>query len=302
MTMTNAQVAHLWAQQQRDEGRGSNLFFGGPTIFSYGRHFPIARFLRKPRGHVAGIVLFTTRSYSVTTAKHKSLTRDAIHSSIVIRVPDVLVRNAREHGENAKTLLKEALEFRAKVLRSRSRWNFQNYTEKIENLKTYLSFPGIIRIPASIRREIESAPFEFTEAERVKWEAKVARAEGRAVQQGAADERRRIQAMDASEKLELWKRGEVENMPYHYGLPVALRLRGDTVQTSLGAEVSISEARILYRLIKRGTPVHGFRIGDFTVISCNGVLKIGCHEIERSEVERVGELILGMKDNTEVEL
>jgi hypothetical protein len=59
-------VAHLWAHQSQDSARtaNGNFFFTGDTIYSYGHHFPIAR-------HVGGVVLFTTRGYSVTTAGHK---------------------------------------------------------------------------------------------------------------------------------------------------------------------------------------------------------------------------------------
>ena len=64
-----------------------------------------------------------------------------------------------------------------------------------------------------------------------------------------------------------------------------LRIKGDYVETSKGAEVPIREAKILLERIRGGKDVKGFKIGHFTVISLNGVLKVGCHEIPREEID-----------------
>ena len=56
----NSMVAHVWAQQGQDFGRSNNgnLYFEGPTIFSYGSHFPIASFTDLRVG-ARRVVLFT---------------------------------------------------------------------------------------------------------------------------------------------------------------------------------------------------------------------------------------------------
>lgn len=65
--MNNKQVAQAWASQERASGRGSNLYFESGVIYSYGKHFPIARIVPGPDEPV---VLFTTKSYSAITARH----------------------------------------------------------------------------------------------------------------------------------------------------------------------------------------------------------------------------------------
>lgn len=62
-----SEVAHIWAAQSQQSGRNAqgNFYFEGQTIYSYGRHFPIATI-------VGNDVLFTDKSYSNTTAKHIS--------------------------------------------------------------------------------------------------------------------------------------------------------------------------------------------------------------------------------------
>ena len=62
---TPQNVTHLFANQLQDEARTqtNNLFFYNDKIYSYGHHFCIAK-------HYNGILLFTERMYSNTTAKH----------------------------------------------------------------------------------------------------------------------------------------------------------------------------------------------------------------------------------------
>jgi hypothetical protein len=77
----NQELCHVWASQSQKEGRGSHMFFEGPSIFSYGHHFEIARIV-KP-----GTVLFTDRGCSVTTSKHKRYARNAVSHMAVYTVP-----------------------------------------------------------------------------------------------------------------------------------------------------------------------------------------------------------------------
>lgn len=36
MSMNNSMVAHLWAHEQEESASGSNFFFEGTSIYSYG--------------------------------------------------------------------------------------------------------------------------------------------------------------------------------------------------------------------------------------------------------------------------
>ncbi len=68
---------------------------------------------------------------------------------------------------------------------------------------------------------------------------------------------------------------------------VRLRRVGKQIETTLGAFVPIKKAKLLYEAIKAGKSVAGFKIGYYTVDCMNGSLKIGCHEIARSEIDRL---------------
>jgi len=65
-----------------------------------------------------------------------------------------------------------------------------------------------------------------------------------------------------------------------------LRIKNDSVETSRQAYVPLKEAKLLWNFIKEGRDIKGHKIGGYTVISMNGVLKIGCHEIKREELDR----------------
>jgi hypothetical protein len=76
---THSNTAHVWAQRNFTHGRSGDgrMFFEGGAIYSHGRHFKIARFTDltsegKP------VVFFTSRDYSVSTAKHKRHTSNAL--------------------------------------------------------------------------------------------------------------------------------------------------------------------------------------------------------------------------------
>lgn len=76
MKIVRSDVPEVWAKQSQPTSRNAtgSLYHEGATIYSYGKHFPIASFINVPGGRA---VLFTTRDSSVTTQRHKSKVRSA---------------------------------------------------------------------------------------------------------------------------------------------------------------------------------------------------------------------------------
>lgn len=89
------------------------------------------------------------------------------------------------------------------------------------------------------------------------------------------------------ESIEHWKSGAGSHMYLTFVTGVYLRVKDGYVETSQSARVPEREARILYNAHKAGKKVIGSKISDFTVLSVNGTVKIGCHEIDMKEVERI---------------
>ena len=92
-----AEVCHAWAQQAQAEGRAGRIFFEGKSIYSYGRHFEMARFIDDET------VFITTRRYSVSTAHHLSLVHRAVNHKQVFTVPEF-----GSHLDNVRYFIEKA--------------------------------------------------------------------------------------------------------------------------------------------------------------------------------------------------
>jgi hypothetical protein len=71
--VTHEQVIEAYLDGHKYEGKGSRIFFEGPVIYSYGRHFPMAyRISEGRKGRHRHVYLLNTESYSSTTSHHVS--------------------------------------------------------------------------------------------------------------------------------------------------------------------------------------------------------------------------------------
>lgn len=134
-------IAHLWANQSQQEAKNSNrsFYFYGPTIYSYGSHFPIAK-------HYEGILLFTLNSYSVTTAKHIQIVRGA--SSHINKVYCFELPSSKSdkysHEKNISQWIRSIKSEIEKLPKSRKPEIYiGNINGHISNLKKYVSLFGI---------------------------------------------------------------------------------------------------------------------------------------------------------------
>lgn len=75
--MNNKQVAQAWAKQSQASAKGSNFYFNGPRLYSYGPHFLVAEIRQDGRAW------FNPDRYSQSTTRHQSLARQAWKGDIV---------------------------------------------------------------------------------------------------------------------------------------------------------------------------------------------------------------------------
>lgn len=102
------EVAHIWAQQNQSWGRNgkASVYFERETIYSYGEHFPMARFTTDKRGRT--VVLYNSAHYSSQTSQHQG----AAWSAVKDETPKFKVRHCRaatesEHAGNFAGLVAE---------------------------------------------------------------------------------------------------------------------------------------------------------------------------------------------------
>ena len=304
--MNNTQVAHLWASGNKTSGKGSNFFFEGDTIYSYGYHFPIARRVNE------NLYLITQRGYSVSTSKHISYTRRAIPSYAktfpVTNSPRDSFGTIREEKMKEARQMLETAEGRTKPLtfeRARSLSMFCDETAELFGLfqqeeKDFIVLPyqlelGNIKTACIALMNDTREAFEASEAK------KEAQREAREEKRRAKWERQQeLERMEALEIVPLWRNGEKVMIWKLRNLPPMLRLIGDKVETSHGAEVTREEATRAFSFIvariNRGETWHRngetCAVGPFSLVSIDSeTVTVGCHKFNVQEVLNFGKLI-----------
>jgi len=273
-------VAHYWANKVQSNARNSNssFYFENETIYSYGRHFPIAK-------HINGKVLFTTRTYSNTTAKHISTARAACSHIERIYAPYVDGR----HSDNFEAWTRE---IQANINSMKTARKPEKYFAAIEHTKNeariYCDFLGIK--PPKDLKKLLSLTFENTEA--------------MAKKQAAKDKKEREIIEKKGGKLfekylQLWRQGATYEQiseqikdratlnKYINGKDFTyLRLTGADVETSKGVKLLIEVAKRYLNAYFDNTLKAGEKILHYTIKQADARgLVIGCHNIPASQIQ-----------------
>lgn len=286
----SAEVAHIWAQQNQYEGRnaGNTMFFRDKSIYSYGSHFEMARFVKPD------VVLRTTRSYSVTTSKHLSYVWRALsNKQKLFDVPSF-----DDHAENGHYLAREVRELIDATNRARTgiKYKLEEISRRTSAARAYLAaFKKEMTVTA--RNEIKRLDKDFhkvltqdrIDTLKAREKENEKRAEVRhAAARARREEQEKLNSLAVQDYFEKWKAGEGTYSWKFQNLPVALRIIGETIETSHGATVPLLAARELWDKLQRREPLHGMTLGSYTVQGLSGsILTVGCHQIPVKEVFRM---------------
>lgn len=278
------EVAHIWATQSQAQGRASRVFFEGQVIYSYGYHFPVARFAPE----YGDIVLFTSRGYSSSTGKHKSLIRAAIPSNYQVIYCDDPTRGELHNLDKWRA----AVEW--------MRRDFAAKTHKISRGNLAVEIFKICESAIVYCMALKIAAPEWTNETNEEMTARdyvYELAKAREIKKAAARaEYEKKAALEAADRMALWAIGEnVYNGGFQY-LPTALRIKGDCIQTSRGASIPVNDALKLWPLLVRAknsgktleAGLHSINLGPYRFNSFNGkTLIVGCHQIEWDQLEKM---------------
>ena len=275
--------AHAWAHQLSEAGHASNFFFTGPTIYSYGSHFPIAT-LDGDR------VFFTTEGYSKSTGKHKSRVRSAIsHLKIIyVKYVPLTLDPASEESfirKNMEDWITEIQQLLSTFERHPRRRSIQQEIDAITSrLKTFVSELEVT--PDARLQEVLIHPTLAAIAdlnkERAKKEAEV--------------QKKRLALLSKlfDVTLNAWRnytvnQGSLSN-PEDPNLAY-LRWNEMTrcVQTSKGIDVPVNIARKCFDFVQNQLPAGcsscNFSLLGFQVKSITPeFLTVGCHKIPMEEI------------------
>lgn len=272
---SNSDLVHTFAQKTQDEGRTSNnsLFFKGNKIYSYGYHYLLGEFLDD------NTILINSKGYSNTTAKHTSMLMNAVSHYRRIMLP--IHRSEQIDVKYISILIQDAS---IKILKARNKENYSSYIistfEKLEDFLNEFNKP-------LLKDE------DFKQAKKI-YKA-IKKDESKYIE----DAKERVKKAELKEqekfKKDLKKFFNYE-LDYIYKKTIKedflrISLDKERIETTQGIKVSIQDAKNLYLMIKQGKDIKGVRIDNYTIISLNGHLKIGCHNINVKNMHEIGRLI-----------
>ena len=290
-------IPHLWAHQTQDSARNpqGNLYFDGDTIYSYGRHFPIARHVEF-RGRQC--VFVTTGKWSTTTAGHVRAVRMSIPNQVqtwfvenpLHDVPAVIVDRKFSIGQLRRELAdSKSVDDRIQL--------YRKLVSAVHELNKFVEFFGFKPKYKMGLPKWEAHILAAESARRLaKIEAKRQTEQQREFER--AQERRRLLELEAPALIEAWRNGAPHNLAHRlWELPTMLRIRGEMVETSRGATFPVDHAKralpIVQKLLAGGQQFRAngqqIRLGHFSIdsIDQSGTVRAGCHTVERSEIERL---------------
>jgi len=269
---TNTEIVHVFAQQSQSEGRSSSMFFQGTKIYSYGYSYLLGEFIDPDT------IVINDKGHSISTSKHIGLLRyatshlrhfyktttdiDIVHSSITDSLTKMSTARARK-GDYLNSI-------------------YSNYTKLNEyleytNTKDKLGYGDAIKykeicgIVSRLDVDKDGILAEIADIEKKKREREKAK---------------------QLEHLAEWRAHERRNVYRLSKTYLRLSQDGESVETSKGVRIERDKARVLYKLIKAGKDINGFKLDYYTVIGVkDNTLKIGCHDIPMTEVNNIGELL-----------
>lgn len=287
MALYNAEIAHLWFHQAPDAS-GSNFFFKGPILYSYGFHSPLARLVVKPN-HPPRLVLIRDSGGSQSTRIHLGLARQAIPGYVrVIEVGFPGAKTVGEHKGNYRRMRSGLLPLGLAVIgaRSRKQERFSEYLSLVEDMNHYTK---------EFKLGFRQVPLPDAEGVGGMYQVEAAKVT-RALQRKRAVFARELSGWLAGGAQAIRPPNRFAHLRIKPGEP-------ETVETSMGATVPLAHVVKAWQIIKRcyrsgvgfepegkGRSIH---LGYYTVdqVEEGGTIHIGCHSITKAEVLRFVETI-----------
>jgi hypothetical protein len=264
---SNSELVHTFAQQSQSEGKTSNgsMFFRDNKIYSYGHHYQLGVFLD------SNTILINDSGYSNTTGKHISLLRNATRqfkqyffSAVDL---DCVYNSIIWNAEKLKVAKKPELYIHEIISK------FESLNEFLKDRKmkfelTTNKFKEIKKIYSSIKKD-ESKYLDLIKLNEKK----------------KADKELKKFNVDLAKFMNYETNSVTSKIKEDY---LRISLDKTQVETTQSIKIDIAEALKLYSMIELGKDIQGYRINNYTVISLNGHLKIGCHNINVKNMHSIG--------------
>jgi len=274
---SHSEVCHVFAQRSQDEGRSGNIFFDDiDKIYSYGRHYLLARFYDN-----GSFVVVNDSGYSVSTSKHISLVSSAVShherfylSGIVFKMVDYQIEALNKKLARAR---KPEIYIRDIIGLCNSFLRFQEYLkENAAEKKSNYIFDSDTRLRATTK-EINKIKKILNSVDSDNYKE--------ALQKEAEREKRR-QLKEYRQLCEKFINGE--SVRIHSSFGDIIRLSGDKVETSKGVFIDRAKCDVMLQALEQGKDITGRKLDYYTINSVKGdKIVIGCHTLSLKQVKEV---------------
>jgi hypothetical protein len=288
--MTNQQLAHKFANRIKPSGKGSNMFFNNHTIYSYGYHFPLAKFVKDAND--IDVIMLNIRSYSKSTSKHQQCVMSAIPSNIkkikcihpeksfFADYENLLYR--LNNANNFINKAKKAIKYKNKLINN-AKFQIDNFNDYVNTFKVDLSkfIEGFGKIDLNnfyneVSNEIET--FEGSEYYQ-NWLLNAEKREADKIAKNLIEQAENIA------KFRSFQLNYVYNIPFNL---LRLNVEKNQIETSTGVNISVTVFKNYYEKLKNNTLFFGEKIEHYIYLSKNDIyINIGCHKIELTEIENI---------------
>jgi hypothetical protein len=294
---TNSELSHVWANQTQSHGKGSNMFFEHDTIYSYGYHFKIAKYVKNYLGQDA--ILMNHKSYSNTTRKHQYLVSRAIPQNVsvfnVVSFFENIETSTIAHKDNLTHYINQSQSLQNLTLKANSRKleylnSLNNQIDIIEkycaffNIDSLRKFDPILGQGLSLQERYNSLKEWFINYsysnELKQWKEKQKAKELKALEK--AKEK-------AKESIELFRQFKISSIYANLG-HYLLRFNKESqmIETSGGVKMPKPLFISAYKRLIRNELEKGQHIGSYTFNGVDGeIVSVGCHKIPITEIKNI---------------
>jgi hypothetical protein len=268
---------HVYFQFNQNHGRCGNVFFDGTTLYSYGRHFELAKL-------VNGTLFFNSQSYSNSTSKHQNYCNRSVNNDRINKVVRLDFGRGVFYVPNI-----EAYHY--------SRANYYRYAshgkgfKDLAQIEYHFKQLQILESEGLIKIDLSRFEFDLSEALDLLKERRAKQAQVNKASEAKRDAKRarelEYRKATESEKLALWLKGETSTTFYALD-KVYLRIKSNTIETTKGARVPLRDGLKLLEKIRAGVDVTGEKIASYQVTRVTlDHVQIGCHKIEFSTINEL---------------
>jgi hypothetical protein len=318
-------LCHAWASENVFRGRaGSSMFFENGIIYSYGHHYKAAKIHTNKAGEK--LVLINEHRYSNSTGNHLSEIRSAVSHLKKLDVPNVNPTDLSDHEENILYFSNKAADSFAGVMLQKSHFYSSDVMENLKCVEKYCEFfklksplpknwnlatNDFMLILSASQRELDKRWAKRRESQKIARETKEKNLQEKF--KTALDELEK----NYPSKVLQWRNGVISNHDLRCASQLRtvvgkvfgreqtrwlsiktsefaiLRVNGNKVETSQGADVPLDHALRLLKMILNKEARKGARVGHYTLESVSDlnkepvIITIGCHKILLSEAVNV---------------